>query len=187
MSVQLAIKFPEDWTFLPMAGGESTIEDIIAPLDGSEGDLDTVRDFLAAVLARLRAGNVAAFAAFAHADDNPPSFVQATCLVAVDALDPTDENPYEALAAASPFEGMDVETIEFHGAKGIGVRAVTYRRATELADETGAWPYVLEARYALPGSGQAALLLHFESYTILYADGLLRLFDAIAESAVVTL
>lgn len=182
--MELAIRFPDDWSFIPVEGGDAAIDEILAPLAGAdEADLATVRKFFEAVTNRLRAGNILGLAAFAHTDDNPPSLVQATCLFALNALDPSAEHPFAALAAASPFEGMDVQTSEFHGAKGTGARAVTFRRATHLADETGAWPYVLEVRYALPASAQAALLLHFESFTVLYTDGLLRLFDAIAESA----
>lgn len=187
MSLDLNVRLPEDWAVIPADGGTDAIDALMEPLaEANEAERRVVREYFDAVAQVLRDAGVLALATMLHYDDDPPSFAHATCAWALHTLDPDADRPYESLAAASPFEGMDRTVGPFSGAAGEGARSLTFRRATELTDEAGNWPYVLEVRYAVPAVPGVAILVHFESLTVLYADELEGLFDAIAAAAAVT-
>lgn len=183
MGLNLTVRLPDDWAVIPADGGAEAIDALMEPLaEASESERRVVREYFGAVAQVLRETGVLALGTMLHYDENPPSFAHATCAWALHTLDAGADRPYEALAAASPFAGMDRTVTPFAG----GARSLTFRRATELTDDAGNWPYVLEVRYAVPGAGGVAILLHFESLTVLYADELEGLFDAIAATAAVT-
>lgn len=186
MSLNLTVSLPEDWAVIPADAQSEAIDALLEPLAVDEEDRRVVREYVDAVAAVLRGAGVLALATVMHYDDDPPSFVQATCAWALHSLDPSADRPYEALVAASPFAGMDRAISPFPGkGGGDGARSLTFRRATEWTDDAGNWPYVLELRYAVPAVAGMAILLHFESLTVLYTEELEGLFDAIAATAAV--
>lgn len=186
MSMNLTVDLPEDWAVIPADGRSEAVDALLAPLaEADDASRRVVREYVEAVAEVLRGAGVLALAVMMHYDDDPPSLVQATCAWALQSLDPRAERPFEALVAASPFTAMDRTIGQFHGKGGDGARSLTFRRATELTDGAGRWPYILEARYAVPAVPGVAILLHFESLTVLYAEELEGLFDAIAATAAV--
>lgn len=182
MTPRVALLLPEDWAFIPADGGTPDLDALLAPLASHREALEAVRRYLEAVVESLRGSGIIALASFYRVDDSPLSLVQASCAIAAHPLEPGADDPYAALASASPFDAAERELTGFEGAAGSGARSVAFRAATELIDEVGAWPYVLEVRYAVPFADGVAAVVHFESLTPVYWAELVDLFDAIART-----
>jgi len=140
---------------------------------------DQFKTYLDELGAVLQAAGVNALAAMAVLDGDA-GLVQAACAVTSVPYDESDPGALAALAATSPFGDGEVDIVPHQTSLGMGARASRYRPGRELTDRTGHWPYVREVRYALPIAEGVAALLHCETLSVVYAEELDGVFDAIA-------
>lgn len=183
---ELRLSFPEGWSILT---SETTVQDALEALLPETGEVAAeLRAQLATALDRLlglmRYGRVRALAAFHLVEHDPLAMMTATCAVTVEpvTVEPVDvdaADPLRTLAVVDAPRRMDAgHVIPFSPGALAGVRATLI---TPVPGETGQpWPMLGVARYALRVGPALAVLLHFETISLAYADDLLTMFDAIA-------
>ena len=171
---------PPGWFIIRAQDDPAVSAELLAQIPWSDDqERDRFKAYLDELGAVLRASGVDALAAMA-VPDGDASLVQAACAVTSVPYDESDPSALAALAATSPFGDGEVDVVPHQTRLGMGARASRYRPGRELTDRTGHWPYVREVRYALPIAEGVAVLLHCETLSVVYAEELDGVFDAIA-------
>jgi len=180
MTRSATLVVPPGWFITRAQDDPAAIGDFLDQIPWSDDQgRDQFRTYLDELGAVLRASGVDALAATA-VPDGDAGLVQAACAVTSVPYDGSDPGALAALVATSPFGDGEVEVVAHRTSLGMGARASRYRPGRELTDRTGHWPYVREVRYALPVAEGVAVLLHCETLSVVYAEELDGVFDAIA-------